>query len=78
VENAFAAWFSRVCGCDCLIGFNGFMWSQATIVEVYPLSVVSLIGRAGLFAPLDLCARTASLPLYRAFLFGICFNNHQT
>src|SRR5437867_4090716 len=27
-----------------LLGFNGFMWSQATIVEVYPLSVLSLSG----------------------------------
>src|SRR6185503_847011 len=25
-----------------LLGFNGFMWSQAVIVEVYTLSVLSL------------------------------------
>ena len=27
-----------------LIAFNGFMWSQAVIVEVYTLSVLSLAG----------------------------------
>ena len=27
-----------------VIGFNGFMWSQAVIVEVYTLSVLSLSG----------------------------------
>ena len=27
-----------------LIGYNGFMWSQAVIVEVYPLSLLSFLG----------------------------------
>src|SRR5581483_7560244 len=27
-----------------LLGYNGFMWSQAVIVEVYPLSVLSMMG----------------------------------
>jgi tetratricopeptide (TPR) repeat protein len=61
-----------------LIGFNGFMWSQATIVEVYPLSVVSLLG------VLICLLRWMYAPhqhryLYAAFfLYGICFNNHQS
>ncbi|MCB1125046.1 MAG: DUF2723 domain-containing protein [Verrucomicrobiae bacterium] len=61
-----------------LIGFNGFMWSQAVIVEVYTLSVLSLVG-------VMVCllhwtyAPTGRRYLYlAAFLFGICFNNHQT
>ncbi len=62
----------------CLLGFNGFMWSQAVIVEVYTLSVLSLM--------LLLCAmlRWTYAPhqlryLYlAAFWFGICFTNHQT
>ena len=61
-----------------LIGFNGFMWSQATIVEVYPLSVVSLLG-------VIICLlRWTYAPhqhryLYAAFfLYGICVNNHQS
>ena len=61
-----------------LIGFNGFMWSQAVIVEVYTLSALSLCG------VLCLMLRWLYAPqqrkyLYTAFfLFGICFNNHQT
>jgi tetratricopeptide (TPR) repeat protein len=62
----------------CMLGFNGFMWSQAIIVEVYTLSVFSFMG--------VLCAlmRWMYRPeqkryLYLAFLlYGISFNNHQT
>ncbi len=61
-----------------LIGFNGFLWSQAVIVEVYPLSVASLLG-------VVICLlRWVYAPhqhryLYGAFfLYGICFNNHQS
>src|SRR5207247_2559926 len=61
-----------------LIGFNGFMWSQAVIVEVYTLSVLSLTG------VLVCLFRWIHAPhqrryLYLAFFwFGICFNNHQS
>ncbi len=61
-----------------LIGFNGFMWSQAVIVEVYTLSVLSLMGV--LVCLLHWLYRPGQHRyLYLAsFLFGICFNNHQT
>ncbi len=61
-----------------LIGFNGFMWSQAVIVEVYTLSVLSLMGV--LVCLLHWVYRPGQHRyLYlAAFLFGICFNNHQT
>ncbi len=61
-----------------LIGFNGFMWSQSVIVEVYTLSVLSLAGvlvclMRWIYAPHQ------NRYLYIAFfLFGICFNNHQS
>lgn len=61
-----------------LIGFNGYMWSQAVIVEVYPLSVVSLMGvllclMRWVYAPYQ------HRYLYGAFfLYGICVNNHQS
>ena len=61
-----------------LIGFNGYMWSQAVIVEVYPLSVVSLMGvllclLRWVYAPFQYRY------LYGAFfLYGICVNNHQS
>ena len=61
-----------------LIGFNGFMWSQAVIVEVYTLSVLSLAGvlvclMRWIYAPHQ------NRYLYLAFFwYGICFNNHQS
>src|SRR5260221_4710372 len=61
-----------------LLGFNGFMWSQAVIVEVYTLSFLSLGG------VLICLLRWIYAPhqrryLYLAFFwFGICFNNHQS
>ena len=61
-----------------LIGFNGFMWSQAVIVEVYTLSVLSLAGvLVGLLR--WIYAPHQRRYLYLAFFwFGICFNNHQS
>ncbi len=61
-----------------LLGFNGFIWSQAVIVEVYTLAVLT-------FAGVLVCLfRWTYTPhrrryLYAAFfLFGLCFCNHQT
>src|SRR5439155_17773023 len=75
-ENALCVVAGLVAGM--LLGFNGFMWSQAVIVEVYPLSVLSLSGvlvclMRWIYAPHQ------RRYLYLAFFFyGICFNNHQT
>jgi tetratricopeptide (TPR) repeat protein len=61
-----------------LIGFNGFLWSQADIVEVYPLSTLSLAGvmiclMRWIYAPHQ------HRYLYLSwFLYGVCFNNHQS
>lgn len=61
-----------------LLGFNGFVWSQAVIVEVYTLSMLSFM------AVLCCLFRWIYAPeqrryLYWAFFwFGICFTNHQT
>lgn len=61
-----------------LIGFNGFMWSQAVIVEVYTLSVLSLMAvLACLMRWLYDPSRLRYLYL-SAFFFGLCFTNHQT
>lgn len=76
LEDSFCSVAGIVAGC--LMAFNGFMWSQAVIVEVYTLSVLSL---AGVLLSL---MKWISVPsknryLYLAFfLFGICFNNHQS
>ncbi len=75
-ENAICVVSGFVAGM--MLGFNGFMWSQAVIVEVYPLSVLSLTG------VLACLLRWMYAPhqrryLYLAFFwYGICFNNHQT
>src|SRR5687768_11091183 len=56
-----------------LLGFNGFMWSQSVIVEVYTFSVLSLM------AVLVTLLRWIHAPHQRkylywmAFWFGICF-----
>lgn len=75
-ENALCVISGFVAGM--LIGFNGFMWSQAVIVEVYTLSVLSL-------ALVLVCLlRWIYAPQQRRYLywalfwFGICFNNHQS
>ncbi len=76
VEN----WICMVSGfvAGMLLAYNGYMWSQSVIVEVYPFSVLSLMGvicclLRWLYAPWQ------RRYLYLAwFLFGICFTNHQT
>jgi len=75
-ENAICMISGFVAGM--LIGFNGFMWSQSVIVEVYAFSVAS-------FMVVLLCIlRWIYAPhqhryLYWALFFhGICFTNHQT
>ncbi|MCC6231689.1 MAG: DUF2723 domain-containing protein, partial [Verrucomicrobiales bacterium] len=61
-----------------MIGFNGFMWSQAVIVEVYTLSVLSLVLTFVLLLHY-VCAPDQRRYLYwAAFMFGIAFTNHQT
>src|SRR5947208_2471411 len=75
-ENALCVVSGVVAGM--LLAFNGFMWSQAVIVEVYPLSVLSL---AGVLVSLLrwIYAPSQRRYLYLAFFcFGICFNNHQS
>ncbi|HTH46218.1 MAG TPA: DUF2723 domain-containing protein [Candidatus Limnocylindria bacterium] len=61
-----------------LIGFNGYIWSQAVIVEVYTLAVLTFM------ATLTCLFRWMYAPHQRRFLylalffFGLCFCNHQT
>lgn len=61
-----------------LFGYNGFVWSQSVIVEVYTLSVLSLLV-VMVFMMRWMYAPTQRHYLYLAMLiFGICFTNHQT
>lgn len=73
----------RLCGvagyvAGMLMAFNGFFWSQAVIVEVYTLSVLSLVGVL-VFLLRWIYEPSRMRYLYWAFfIFGICFTNHQT
>ena len=75
-ENALCLVSGFVAGM--LYGFNGFMWSQSVIVEVYTLSVLSMC------IVMACLMRWVYAPhqhryLYAAFFwFGITFNNHQS
>src|SRR5262245_12402410 len=49
LKNIDKRWESAICVVSgfvagALLGFNGYMWSQSVIVEVYSLSVLSLMG----------------------------------
>ncbi len=61
-----------------IFGYNGFIWSQSVIVEVYTLSVLSLVTVMALMMRW-MYAPTQRHYLYMAmFMFGICFTNHQS
>lgn len=61
-----------------LIGFDGYMWSQAVIVEVYPFAVLSLMGVLVCLLRWIYAPHQHRFLYYALFLFGICFTNHQS
>ncbi|MGE3311388.1 MAG: DUF2723 domain-containing protein [Limisphaerales bacterium] len=61
-----------------LIGFNGVMWSQAVIVEVYTLSVLALLMTFVFLLHYTYAPGQRKYLYWAAFLFGIAFTNHQT
>jgi tetratricopeptide (TPR) repeat protein/phage shock protein PspC (stress-responsive transcriptional regulator) len=75
-ENGICAVAGFVSGA--LMGFNGFFWSQAVIVEVYTLSVFSLTGVLACLLRWVYAPEQRRFVYWALFLFGICFTNHQT
>ena len=73
-------WVNLVAGfaAGMMMGFNGFMWSQAVIVEVYTFSVLSFVGVLCYLLRWIYAPHQRRYLYYAAFLFGICLNNHQT
>ena len=61
-----------------LLGFNGFMWSQSVIVEVYSISVLSLTGTFALLLRWVYAPEQRKYLFWAFFMFGVCFSNHQT
>ncbi len=61
-----------------LLAYNGYMWSQSVIVEVYPFSVLSLMGVVCLLLRWTYAPHQRRYLYWAWLLFGICFTNHQT
>ncbi len=61
-----------------LLGFNGYMWSQSIIVEVYSFSVLSLIGVMLCLLRWVYAPHQRRYLYFACFLYGICVNNHQS
>ncbi len=61
-----------------LLGYNGFMWSQAVIVEVYPLSVLSFLALLSCLLRWIYAPQQRRWLYWAAFLFGVSITNHQT
>jgi thioredoxin-like negative regulator of GroEL len=75
-ENAItfvAAWAGGA-----LLGFNGFIWSQGVIVEVYTLAVLNLVGMFCLILKWMYQPDKRRYLYWAFFLFGLCLCNHQT
>lgn len=61
-----------------LLGFNGYIWSQAVIVEVYTIAVWSLMGVLFCLKKYSWFPHQRRHLYIACFLFGICLCNHQT
>ena len=76
IENGICVVSGFVAGL--LLGFNGYMWSQSVIVEVYSFSVLSLMGVLVCLLRWIYAPHQRRYLYWAFFLFGICFTNHQT
>jgi len=61
-----------------LLAYNGYMWSQCVIVEVYPFSVLSLMGVMCCILRWMYAPHQRRYIYFAWFIFGVCFTNHQT
>jgi len=61
-----------------LMGFNGFMWSQSVIVEVYLFGVLSFMLVLAFLLRWIYAPHQMRYAYWALFMFGICFTNHQS
>jgi thioredoxin-like negative regulator of GroEL len=61
-----------------LIGFNGFIWSQAVIVEVYTLAVLTFMAMLACLLRWIYAPQQRRYLYWAFFFFGLSFCNHQT
>ena len=80
LDERLAKRLAVVSGCvaGLMLAFSGFMWSQAVIVEVYTLSVLSLMGVLCCLYRWTQDTNRMSYLYWSFFWFGICLCNHQT
>ena len=80
IERKVENWVCLIAGCisGLLMGFNGYMWSQSIIVEVYSLSVLSLMGVIALQMRWLYEPEKRRYLYIGMFLFGICLTNHMS
>ena len=80
IEEQLVKRLALVSGCvaGLMLAFSGFMWSQAVIVEVYTLSVLSLMGVLCCLYRWTQDTQRIRYLYWTFFWFGICLCNHQT
>lgn len=80
IDRRLENWLCVVTGfvAGLLLGFNGFMWSQAVIVEVYTLSVLNLVGVLCCLLRWIYAPEQRRYLYWAFFLFGLCLTTHQT
>lgn len=61
-----------------VMAFNGFLWSQAVIVEVYAISALSLVLMLISIMRWMHAPQQSRYIWWASFWLGICFTNHQT
>ena len=61
-----------------LMGFNGFMWSQSVIVEVYLFGVLSFMMVLTFLLRWIYAPHQMRYAYWALFMFGVCFTNHQS
>ena len=75
-ENAICMISGFVAGL--LMGFNGFMWSQSVIVEVYLFGVLSFMLVLTFLLRWIYAPHQMRYAYWALFMFGVCFTNHQS
>ncbi|KAB2660251.1 MAG: DUF2723 domain-containing protein [Verrucomicrobia bacterium] len=83
LKEAFDGWCNPIClvsgfVAGLMIGFNGYIWSQAVIVEVYTIAVLTLVGVLAALMRWTWNPHQRRWLYLACFLFGLCFCNHQT
>jgi thioredoxin-like negative regulator of GroEL len=83
LKNIAGKWENAICivagwVAGLLLGFNGYMWSQSVIVEVYAFSVLSLIATMLFLLRWVYAPHQNRYLLLAFFMYGICVNNHQS